>query len=111
MLGSPPIHFLSEYHVIWPINEAFVEWLRGGQRNHPYAVGLRSGLEASLSESMCKELVVSEECCKYIVEDKDGNIKALVVALPSLFINTKFFPFPILNLCQYQLNIVIFLDQ
>ena len=71
---------------------------------------MRYGLEASLSESMCEEIVLSEECCKSIVEYKDGNIKALAVALPSLFINTKVFPFPILNLCQYQLNIVRFLD-
>ena len=84
--------------------------MRGGQRKHPYVVGLRSSLEESLSESMCEEIVVSEECCKCNVEDKDGDIKALVVALPSLFINTKVFPFPILNLCQYQLNIVRFLD-
>ena len=84
--------------------------MRGGQRKHPYVVGLRSGLEASLSESMCEELVVSEDCCKSIVEDRDGKIKALVVDLPSLFINTKVFPFLILNLCQYQLNIVRFLD-
>ena len=82
----------------------------GSPIKHPYVVGLRSGLEASLSESMCEDLVVSEECCKSIVEEKAGNIKALVVALPSLFINTKVFPFPILNLCQYQLNIVRFLD-
>ena len=59
---------------------------------------------------MCEELVVSEEYCNSIVEDKAGNIKALVVALPSVFINTKVFPFPILDLCQYQLNIVRFLD-
>ena len=59
---------------------------------------------------MCDEIVVSEKCCKSIVEDKDGNIKAFIVSLPSLFINTKVFPFPILNLCQYQLNIVGFLD-
>ena len=84
--------------------------MRGGQRKHPYAVGLIFGLEESLSESMCEEIVVTLECCKSIMEDKDGNIKALVVALPSLFINTKVFPFPILNLCQYQLNIVRFLD-
>ena len=63
-----------------------------------------------MSESMCEEIVVSEECCKSIVEDKVGNTKALVVVLPSLFINTKVFPFPILDLCQYQLNIVRFLD-
>ena len=71
---------------------------------------MRSGLEASLSESMCKELVVSEECCKSIVEDKHGSIKVLFVALPSLSINTKVFPFPILNSREYQINIVIFLD-
>ena len=84
--------------------------MRGGQRKHHYVVGLRSGVEASLSESMCEEIVVSEECCNSIMEDRDGNIKDLVVDLPSLFINTKVFPFPILNLCKYQLNIVIFLD-
>ena len=78
--------------------------MRGGQRKHPYAVGLGSGLDESLSESMCEELVVSVECCKSIVEDKAINIKALVVPLPSLFINTNVFPFPILNLCQYQIK-------
>ena len=87
-----------------------MEGVRGDQRNHPYTVGMRSGLEASFSESMCEEIVVSEEYCKSIVEEKDGNIKALVVALPSLFIYTKVLPFPILYLCQYQLNIVRFLD-
>ena len=66
--------------------------MREGQRKHPYVFGLRSGLEASLSESMCEEIVVSEECCKSIVEYKDGNIKDLVVDLPSLFINTKMVP-------------------
>ena len=84
--------------------------MRGFQRKHPYVVGLRSGLEASLSESMCEELVVSEDCCKSIVEDKARNIKDLVVDLLYLFINTKVFPFPLLNLCQYQLNIFIFRD-
>ena len=82
----------------------------GGQRKYPYFVGLRFGLEESLSESMCEEIVVSEECCKSIVEGKVGNIKALVATFPSLFINTKMFPFTILNLCQYQLNVVRFLD-
>ena len=69
------------------------------QRKHRNVVGLKSGLEASLSESMCEELVVSEEYCKSIVEDKASNIKALVVALPSYFINTKVFQFPIFDLC------------
>ena len=66
--------------------------MRGGQIKHPYAIGLRFGLEASLSNSMCVEIDVSEECCKSIVEDKAGNIKDLVVALPSLFINHKSVP-------------------
>ena len=42
----------------------------GDQRKHPYVVGLRYGLEASLSESMCEDLVVSEECCNSIMEGK-----------------------------------------
>ena len=46
---------------------------------------------------MGEEIVVSGECCKSIVEEKDGIIKALVVYLPSLFINTKVFPFDIFN--------------
>ena len=62
-----------------------------------------------MSESICEDIVVSDKCCESIVEDKADNIKALVVALASLFVNTKVFPFPILNLCQYQLNIVRFL--
>ena len=37
-------------------------------------------------------------CCKTIVEDKAGNIKDLVVALPSYLINTKVFPFPIFDM-------------
>ena len=63
-----------------------MESMSGGQRKHPYVVEMISRLEASLSESMCREIVVSEECCKSIVEDKARNIKDLVVALPS-FIN------------------------
>ena len=46
-----------------------------------------------------RELFVSVEFCKSIIEDKDGNIKALVVTLPSYFINTEVFPFPIFDLC------------
>ena len=37
--------------------------------------------------------------CNTIVEDKDGNIKALVVSLPSYLINTKKIHFPIFDLC------------
>ena len=46
-----------------------------------------------------RETCVSVECCKSIVEDKDGNIKYLDVASPSYFINTKVFSFPIFDLC------------
>ena len=52
-----------------------------------------------MSEFVCKEICVSEKCCKSIVEDKAVNIEALVVALPSYLINTKVFPFPIFDLC------------
>ena len=100
----------SHVDLFWPINESFMEGVRGDQRKHPYAVGLKYDIDASLSEFVCEELSVSEEFCKSIVEDKAGNIKALVVALPSYLINIKVFPFPILNLCQYQLNVVRFLD-
>ena len=42
---------------------------------------------------------MSKECCKSIVEDKVGNIKALVVDLLFYFINTNVFPFPLFDLC------------
>ena len=48
---------------------------------------------------MYEDIIVSVKDCRSVVEDKASNIKALVVALSSLFINTKLFPFPILNLC------------
>ena len=89
----------------WPIKESFMEHVKGDQEEHPYVVGLKYGIEAKLSEFVCKELCVSVEfgvlwvCCKTIVEDKADNIKALVVALPSYLINTKVFPFPIFDLC------------
>ena len=44
------------------------------------------------------------------MEKKDADIKDLVVALPSYWINIKVFPFPIFDLCQYQLNVAGFLD-
>ena len=51
--------------------------MRGVQRKHPYAVGLRSGLEVRSSELMCEEIVVSVKDCRSVVEDKSSNIKAL----------------------------------
>ena len=74
------------------------EWKRD-QREHSYAVGFKYGIEASLSDFVCEELCVSKECYKSIMEDKASNIKALVVALPSYFINTKVSPFLILDFC------------
>ena len=38
-----------------------MEGVRETKRKHPYVVGLKSGIEESLSKSMCEELVVSEE--------------------------------------------------
>ena len=51
--------------------------MRGGQRKHPYAVTLRSGLKARHSELMCKEIVVSVKDCRSVVDDKANNIKDL----------------------------------
>ena len=70
-----------------------MNYVWGGQEEHPYVVGLKSSIEAKLSEFVCKEICVSEECCNSIVENKAFNIKDLVVALPSYLINTKVFPF------------------
>ena len=76
-----------------------MDYVSGYQEENPYVVGLKSGIEASLCEFVCEELYVSKDCFKSIVEEKDGNIKALAVALPYYFINTKVFPFPIFDLC------------
>ena len=57
----------------FPINEAFMEGVKGDQREHPYAIGLKSGIEASLSEFVCEELCVSKEWCKSVMEDKARN--------------------------------------
>ena len=46
-----------------------------------------------------RDICVSDKCCNSILEDKARNIKALVVTLPSYFINTKVFSFPIFDLC------------
>ena len=87
-----------------------MEGVRRDQREHPYVVWLNSGIEASLSELVCEEICVNKECCKSIVEEKYGKFKDLVVSLAYTFINKKSFPFPILDLCSYQLTIDRFLD-
>ena len=50
----------------WPIKEGFMDYVKGDQENHPYIVGLKSSIEEKLSEFICKELCVSEECCECV---------------------------------------------
>ena len=44
-----------------------MDYVRGYQEEHPYAVGLKSGIEEKLSEFVCKDLCVSVECCECVV--------------------------------------------
>ena len=34
----------------WPIQVGFMDYVKGDQGKHPYAVGLKSGIEEKLSE-------------------------------------------------------------
>ena len=56
----------------WPIKEAFMVYVKGYQEEHPYVVGLKYRIEEKLSEFMCKELCVSEECFE-CVKDHCGR--------------------------------------
>ena len=38
----------------WPINEAFMEGVRGRPIEHPYVVGLKLGIEETVSEFACE---------------------------------------------------------
>ena len=40
----------------WLIKEAFMDYVRRDQEERPYAVELKSGIEARLSEFVCKEI-------------------------------------------------------
>ena len=62
----------SHMSLPWPIKERFMDQVKGDQEEHPYDVGLKSGIEAKLSEFLCKELSVSEECCE-CVKDHCGR--------------------------------------
>ena len=53
----------------WPTKKSFMDYVRRDQEEYPYVVGLKFGIEAKLSEFVCKEICVSEECCMSIVED------------------------------------------
>ena len=50
-----------------PIKEAFIEYVRGDEEEHPYAVGLKSGIEEKLSEFVCKYISVKVECHECVV--------------------------------------------
>ena len=41
----------------WPIKESFMDHVRRDQVEHPYAVGLKSGIEANMKEWHGKEFV------------------------------------------------------
>ena len=51
----------------WPIKEVFMDYVGGDQEDHPYVVALKFGIEAKLSEFVCKDLCVSVECCECVV--------------------------------------------
>ena len=46
----------------WPIKESFMNHVRGDQEEHPYVVGLKSGIEANVIEWCEKEFVLVESC-------------------------------------------------
>ena len=50
----------SHMSLPWTIQEGFMDYVKRYQEEHPYVVGLKSGIEEKLSEFVCKELCVSE---------------------------------------------------
>ena len=46
--------------------------VRGNQTQDPYAIGLKSGIEETLSDFVCKDIFVSDECCD-CVKDHFGR--------------------------------------
>ena len=50
----------------WPINDAFMEGVRGDKRENPYVAGLKSGIQESLSEFVCNRYCVSVEFYKCV---------------------------------------------
>ena len=34
----------------WPMKESFMDYVKGDQEEHPYAIGLKSSIEETLSE-------------------------------------------------------------
>ena len=58
----------SHMSIPWPIKEGFMDYVRRDKGEHPYVVGLKSSIEAKLSE--CCEKIALCECVKYLVETK-----------------------------------------
>ena len=46
----------------WPIKESFMDYVRRDQEEHPYVVGLKSGIEANLREWCEQQFVLVESC-------------------------------------------------
>ena len=44
----------SHMSLRWPIKEGFMDYVRGDQEEHPYAVILKSGIEAKLIDCVEK---------------------------------------------------------
>ena len=53
----------SHMSLTWPIKEGFMDYVRGDQGENPYVVGLKSAVEANLSECCKKELVFVGSRC------------------------------------------------
>jgi len=47
---SSPQNISSHLGFPWPIKEIFLDHMKGGQEEHPYIVGLKSGIEENLTE-------------------------------------------------------------
>ena len=91
-----------------------MDYVRRDQEEHPYAIGLKSGIEAKYSECCVKRALCEWRVlwvCQRPCGDKAIDIfKGLVVDFSFHLINTKVFPFPIYDLCEYQSFIIRFLD-
>ena len=63
----------SHMSLPWTIKESFMDYVRRDQEEHPYVVGLNSGIDAKLKECCEQRDCVSGELCdcvKDLVETK-----------------------------------------
>ena len=44
-----------------------MDYVRRDQEEYPYVIGLKFGIEAKLSEFVCKDICVSVECGEFVV--------------------------------------------